>query len=58
MLRTVLIVTLILILLLFALIGYAACVVSGREDHAMEQFYEKLAQEQAERQAQVSETGG
>lgn len=58
MLRTVLIVTLILILLLFALIGYAACVVSGREDHAMEQFYEKSEQEQAEKQAQASETGG
>jgi len=58
MLRTVLIVTLILILLQFALIGYAACVVSGREDHAMEQFYEKFEQEQAEKQAQASETGG
>lgn len=58
MLRTVLIVTLILILLLFALIGYAACVVSGREDHAMEQFYEKFEQEQAEKQAQAAETGG
>lgn len=57
MLRTILMITLGLVLLLFALIGYAACVVSGREDRAMEKFYEKWEQEHAEKK-QMAEMEG
>lgn len=45
MLKTVLTILGVLTLLLIALIGYAACVAAGREDRAMEHFYEKWAME-------------
>lgn len=57
MLRTILMIMLGLVLLLFALIGYAACVIGGREDQAMERFYEKWEQEYAEKK-QMAETEG
>ncbi|MBQ9262860.1 MAG: hypothetical protein IJ189_01455 [Clostridia bacterium] len=50
MLGTILKITLILTLVLLALIGYAACVMAGREDRAMEQFYEKWVREHPEQQ--------
>ena len=57
MLRTILMIMLGLVLLLFALIGYAACVIGGREDQAMERFYEKWEQEYAEKK-RMAETEG
>ena len=45
MLKTILTILGVLTLLLIALIGYAACVVAGREDRVMEHLYEKWAME-------------
>lgn len=45
MLKTILIVLSILTLLLIVLIDYAACVVAGWEDWAMEGYYEKWKQD-------------
>lgn len=45
MLKTILIIALIGIILLFALFIYAACVAAGREDRAREYMYEQWARE-------------
>ncbi len=59
MLKTILIIALIGIILLFALFIYAACVAAGREDRAREYMYEQWTREHAGKEYPIpAETEG